>query len=357
MATEDRPATPALSGTPASAQEALRSFITGEGAHRAPLTFFQALRLMRAAYEDDDAFRASVRVQPNLSLAFPSEDVEHIAHDPCGDVWRVVANFFGLYGVSSPLPTFYTEDLIDERRNGRTTTRDFLDVLHAAIYPTLFSAWEKYRIWIACAERDGTRDGDYLYALIGQMRGETAAPVNPRLLHFAGLFSQFPRSALGLETLVRGLLRETPVSVTPCVTRRVPVPLENRCALGQPSACIGETLIGQEATHCNGTAEIRIGPVGAHGFEKLLPGGEDYAMLGRDISLYLHDPIHCELAVLLAPAECEPATLGGRRWGRLGLDTWLSGQMQDEGEFIAKFALPLGESEPRTVLGGIHVAS
>ncbi|VVE52116.1 type VI secretion protein [Pandoraea horticolens] len=357
MATEDRPAAPALSGVPASAQEALRSFIMSEGAHRTPLAFFQALRLMRAAFADDDAFRASVRVQPNLSLAFPSEDVAHIAHDDSNGIWRVVANFFGLYGVSSPLPTFYTEDLINERRNGRTTTRDFLDVLHAAIYPMLFSAWEKYRIWIACAEWDGTRGSDYLFALIGQMRGDTATPVNPRLLHFAGLFSQFPRSALGLETLVRGLLGEAPVSVTPCVTRRVPVPQENRCALGQSSACIGETLIGQDATHCNGTAEIRIGPVHARCFETLLPGGEAYAMLSRDIALYLHDPIHCELAVLLDPLECEPATLGGRRWGRLGLDTWLAGQRQDTDVFVARFALPLGECEPCPALGDIHVAS
>src|SRR3546814_3878702 len=96
--------------------------------------FFQALRLLRL-YMGEQAFAQHVRVRPRLDLSFPENDIEHIARD--GDTLHITANFFGLYGVTSPLPTFYTEDLIDERLAGASNSRAFLDILHAALYPQI----------------------------------------------------------------------------------------------------------------------------------------------------------------------------------------------------------------------------
>ncbi|MET5115758.1 type VI secretion system baseplate subunit TssG, partial [Burkholderia pseudomallei] len=70
-----------------------------------------------------------IHTRPNLSRSCPDTDVERIDKADDGGS-RVVANFFGLYGVSSPLPTVYTEDLIDEAFRGRHAARGFLDVLH-----------------------------------------------------------------------------------------------------------------------------------------------------------------------------------------------------------------------------------
>ena len=84
-----------------------------------------------------------------------NETYEQIELDADGR-YRIEANFFGLYGVTSPLPTFYTEDLIDEMRQGHSAGRDFVDILHAALYPLLFRAWEKHRIWMANWTMNGT---------------------------------------------------------------------------------------------------------------------------------------------------------------------------------------------------------
>src|SRR5690606_16110792 len=107
----------------------------------------------------------TVRVRPALKLSFPENDIDAIALDE--DKIRITANFFGLYGVTSPLPTFYTEDLIDEQLAGGTNARDFLDILHATLYPMLFRAWEKNRIWLAVSERRDTDRLNQLMALIG----------------------------------------------------------------------------------------------------------------------------------------------------------------------------------------------
>ncbi|MBW4964505.1 type VI secretion system baseplate subunit TssG, partial [Sulfitobacter sp. CW3] len=68
--------------------------------------FFQALRLLRLRFADDHAFSDGVRVRPGLGLGFPESDILAIDQDASGR-YHLQASFFGLYGVTSPLPTFY----------------------------------------------------------------------------------------------------------------------------------------------------------------------------------------------------------------------------------------------------------
>mgnify|MGYP001574765194 FL=1 len=165
--------------------------------------FFQALRLLRLRFPSEKDFVDNVRVRPRLGLGFPLRDIEGIEQDGDGR-YRIEANFFGLYGVTSPLPTFYTEDLIDEQLLGHSAGRDFLDILHASLYPLLFRAWEKHRIWIDITERRDVKSLRQLQALIGiaDARPEQRDQSND-LLRYAGLFNQYPRSALGLQQLVK----------------------------------------------------------------------------------------------------------------------------------------------------------
>jgi type VI secretion system protein ImpH len=302
--------------------------------------FFQALRLMRLGFASDAEFRGHVRVQPNLSLAFPEGDIQAIDQDADGN-WRVVANFFGLYGVSSPLPTYYTEDLIEEVRNGRSAMRDFLDIIHARLYPMLFSAWEKYRLWIAVSERADVRRLEQLLALIGRAGISPGFNRDGHLLRFAGLFSQFPRSALGLETLVRGLLRGAPVVAEPCVSRIVPIPRETQFVLGEPSGQLGNALIGSEVEQRSSAVVLHVGPIDAQHFDSLLPGGPAHALLSRDLALYLNEPVQCELCLLLDSAECRPALLGVAQWSRLGLDMWLgTGDEAEDADDATRWTAP-----------------
>ena len=152
-----------------------------------------------------------IRVRANLSLGFPDTDIDCIepmpGRAPGGDdALRITANFFGLYGVSSPLPTFYTEDLLDDQREGRHARREFFDILHASLYPLLFEAWRKYRLQLRAVEGERRRRAlDMLYAFAGLGSApqrdrparcrrpaappgavRAAHPVGARLAHLAG---------------------------------------------------------------------------------------------------------------------------------------------------------------------------
>ncbi|MCI5224316.1 MAG: type VI secretion system baseplate subunit TssG, partial [Candidatus Electrothrix sp. AR4] len=96
--------------------------------HRLP--YVQVIRLIKLHLRrknkeltNEELFRI-IRVRPHLSLDFPGTDVFKVEEINEGQArFRITSTFLGLYGSSSPLPTFYTEDLIEEEREGRNATR------------------------------------------------------------------------------------------------------------------------------------------------------------------------------------------------------------------------------------------
>jgi type VI secretion system protein ImpH len=295
--------------------------------------FFQLLRVLRLQGGDEAAFRSSVRVRPTLKLAFPKTDVESVERDSEG-TWRIEANFFGLYGVTSPLPTFYTEDLIDEAMQGQSSTRDFLDLIHAALYPLLFRAWEKYRLWLRITEHQDAEQLDRLYALVG-LHGRRTEHSSALLAH-AGLFSWRPRSALGLESLLSSVLGGVPVQVQTCVEREISIPAAGRTLLGAQATVLGEeTMLGQRVQDRAGNLSIVVGPLSTETFMSMLPGEAGFDLAETVIRHYLEVPLRCALHLLIDPGQRQGVALG-QSWSRLGEQTWLGGPQTDWADLPAR---------------------
>jgi type VI secretion system protein ImpH len=317
MASEDRASAPVVADP-----------LLGNGRDYA---FFQALRLLRLRFPSEKAFAENVRVRPHLGLGFPQRDIEHIVLDEDGR-YQIEVNFFGLYGVTSPLPTFYTEDLIDEQLQGHSAGRDLLDILHASLYPLLFRAWEKHRVWMGICERRELTSMRHLQALIGVAdAGDEVRHTASGMLRFAGLFNQYPRSALGLQQLIQGALGSDPVEVVPCVPTSLRIDRSARTYLGVQCGVLGEdSLLGREVMNRSTTLDIRVGPLNALRFHMLLPGVALYQQIEKLVALYLENPVCCRLVTRLAPNEQRCATLGND-WHQLGLNTWLGeGVAQDD---------------------------
>lgn len=286
--------------------------------------FFQLIRLLRRQFSNEHSFNDSVRVRPSLDLAFPTSDVQDVCQDEQG-IWRVTASFFGLYGVSSPLPTFYGEDIINEHQDGRMACRAFLDIFHAAMYSMLFASWEKYRLWLKISEYGDNRQLSHLFALIGRSGFVGSSPHDARFLPLASFFTQ-RRSALSLEAFVRACLGEgAVVDVEPCSLRTINIPRQARCILGCTAARLGDVLLGEYVAERSSTATIYVGPLDADRFNAMLPGGRLNAFLAHSLSLYVTEVRQYLIRLRINANERRLAlcTLGEARWSRLGLDIWL----------------------------------
>ena len=287
-------------------------------------SFFQAVRMLQRAA--DGSGQRRLRIRPKLTLGFPDTDIDRIRQLPDGG-HEIIANFFGLYGVASPLPTFYTEDLFEEERECRHATRDFLDVVHQALYSVLIDTWSKYRLALRIVERLDTRVLNHLYAFVGLesagLRGQL--PGSESLLRYAGLFNQQPRSALGLCTLLADVFAPAKVDVLPCLPCVFPIPDDQRLRLGLQGHCLGEdSYLGLEIDDHENSFAVSISDLPKEVFHSLLPGSEGHRKLQFLISFYLIDPLSVSIELHLKNGEVQPARLGKESWGCLGLDTWLS---------------------------------
>jgi type VI secretion system protein ImpH len=308
--------------------------------HPHAFSFFQVVRLLRLWHRPQEATSAAdlggIRVRPELSLAFPASDVVSVQEVPGRERFDflVTATFLGLYGSSSPLPTFYTEDLLDEAAADESVTRDFLDVVNAPLFTFLYRCWGKYRQVLQVVEEGSPDYGERLYCLLGLGEKELrdGVPGGPRLLRYIGLFTQFPRSALGLKTLLADALGGVPVEVVPCLLRRVKIPMDQRSVLGQPTSTLtGASFLGEEVEDRSGKFRLRIGPLKQQRFQALFPGMPLYQWLTFLTRLYVTDSLEYDLEVVLARGEVSNICLGAPEWSRLGLDTWVfSGELWEE---------------------------
>ena len=67
----------------------------------------------------------------------------------------------------TPLPTWYTEDLIEEKRLDESASRDFLACLSGPFYHLFFRALTKYRLPLKLAEEQSPIALDILFSLLG----------------------------------------------------------------------------------------------------------------------------------------------------------------------------------------------
>lgn len=296
-------------------------------------SFLQVLRLLRllghAAEVSGDAAEATplLNIRPANSLAFPAADVASVdktGGDEPG--FRVTATFLGLYGHASPLPTFYTEDLLEDETADEPVTREFLDIFNHRLFALYFRCSLRYRLFFRVCEERSAEDLERLYCLLGLGEPELrqGIPDAQSLLRYVGILTQHPHSAWGLETMLRDAFRGVPVRVIQCVRRRVRIPDDQRMRLGRAGCRLGvDSVLGAEVKDRAGKIRLRVGPVGLAAFQRLLPGSGEHGRLALLTRLYLQDPLDRDVELVLADGEARTTRLGDATMSRLGLDTWV----------------------------------
>jgi len=297
-------------------------------------SFFQALRLLRLnARRRGQNPEDAVRTRPRLGLGFPKTDLTKIELTADGG-YSVVANFLGLYGVDSPLPMFYTEDLLREQTDGYTVNREFLDIFAQSIYPIFYQAWLKTRPSVRVIEHNDERMLAILYAFVG-IDSPSEATMEPgvgALLRCGASFSRLTRTADGLKSVIQTCFPEAQVSVKQLQPVTVSIPHKQRCYLGQQATRLGEdTHLGHECRSLSGIT-LRLLDLPATLFLALLRGGQQHERIRFLVDYYLIEPIALRVELGLAAGQAAPIQLGSPVWSKLGANTWL---LPDDHEQVA----------------------
>jgi len=297
-------------------------------------SFVQAYRLLHfilssetGSKSDDQEIHKNILVQPDLSLSFPESDItaiREISKEPVR--YLITATFLGLYGTSSPLPTFYTEDLLYERLEDRTIARDFLDIINSPLYQIYFRSWSKYRLFYKICEQFDPQILQRLYCLLGLEEEEFQTQVEHSfsLLRYIGLATQSPRSAEGLRTLLSDSLNEPTIRIIQCVSRIVIIPDEQRFILGKNGSILGVNgYLGMEIVDRTGKFRIRMGPLDSDRFHRFLPDRPAFKRITQMVRFYLDQPLIWDIELILKGDTIQTAQLGSECWSQLGWNSWI----------------------------------
>lgn len=291
----------------------------------AAYSFRQLVRLLRGRLKPTGtAPENALRIRPELSLERPRAEVASVTRE--SDHYEVVTTFMGLYGVSSPLPAFYTEELIEAAQEDRTTAQTLLDSIHQHLYELHIAAREKHRPLDATVERGDAGFRDMLRSMVGlrdpQVRRTLPEP--DRMLRYVALLGAQQRSAEGLRTLLTDALGHDAVSIEQCAERRVRIPPPSRVRIGEQSHALGvDAVIGIHVRDRMGRFRIRIGPLDEERFDALLNRHNHWHWLVGMIRFYVDTPLQCELELELKKGAGGTTELGNPGLSQLGTTTWL----------------------------------
>lgn len=168
-----------------------------------------------------------VRFCPHPGMGFPASELRSVDGDDeeAGTPPVVRTTFMGMYGVDSPLPTAFLDD-ITQRREGHEAQQGFLDIFSHRILTQFYRIWRKYSYPAAFEPGGMDAISQSLLGLVGLGIPGTAehiaTPVS-RFLALLGVLRQPGKTQEGMQALVSLLAPETRVVVSPYCLRPVEI--------------------------------------------------------------------------------------------------------------------------------------
>lgn len=239
-----------------------------------------------------------VRFRPHPGMGFPASEIKSFEAAEYPHLPPTVrTTFMGLYGVESPLPTHYIDD-ITQRREGYEATADFLDIFNHRLITQYYRIWRKYSYPANFEEGGKDKTSQYLLGLAGLgidgCTDSIAAPAS-RFLALLPVMLLPGRTAEGMTSLVRLLAPNTKAKIWHHDKRRVPLKKPLTMSVSQPVTLTNRPVMGNYATDVNCQVLMRLTTTAPEEAQGWLPGGE----LHRDLMALLHVYLGSRLDVRL----------------------------------------------------------
>lgn len=286
------------------------------------INFYRFCQLLEQSQPDKPVVGSTWQVRhepvcfrPHPGMGFPASEVRGVERPEHSDLPPVVRiTFMGLYGVESPLPTHYTDD-ITQCREGYEATAAFLDIFNHRLISQYYRIWRKYSYPATFEESGKDKTSQYLLGLVGLgidgCTDSIAAPAS-RFLALLPVMLLPGRTAEGLASLVRLLAPNTQARIWHHDKRRVPLQKPLTMSIHQPVALTNRPVMGNYAIDVNSQVLMRLtttDPVEVQGW---LPGGELHTDLMALLHVYLGSRLDVRLQLRVDRRLLPDATVSTR---------------------------------------------
>ena len=288
---------------------------------------------------------SSLRFQSRPGLAFPCKEVESIKRVETRDgiLCEVQTNLGGLDGISGPLPP-WLNDILSCEDSDSAPLGDFFNIFSHRFIECLYLEWMKYRRDISY--RADCRDpiSKILFALLGiRLMTEMSAPCQREELHrasllpYIGTLGHRPRSAAGLQGMLKDFFSPVDINVKEFVLRKVTIPVESRAYIDGRSVQLGKnSVIGEQVRDISGSFRVVVGPVNWMLFMAFLPEGKQFRQLMRLLEIYVSELLIWDFAIRIKGKSIPQILLSTteEKQPQLGYNAWLISIPRKDDEII-----------------------
>ncbi|MFO1065040.1 MAG: type VI secretion system baseplate subunit TssG [Pirellulales bacterium] len=318
-------------------------------------SFFQALRELEAVDEQRPRIGSAhspsaewFRIRQLPELTFAPGTIRRIGPSAAGRL-EVDQRFFGLLGVSGPMPSHLTEIVRNRSRHAHDPAlQAFLDIFHHRMGVLFYRAWSSAR---PAVQRDRPRE-DRFAALVAALCGVGLKNAGRRdrwpdetKWYFAGRMGALRRNREGMAAVVESIVG-APTKVRPFVLRKLPLPESETTRIGGSSSspsrrtplssargdsngghATGSGILGRGAVlgsrvaDRQGLFEVQVGPMSLQTFQNYMPGSRKRRTLQAAIQNYAPIGTEARVRLIVRGTDVPGITLGAR--GSLGRDAWM----------------------------------
>jgi type VI secretion system protein ImpH len=347
MGAEERQSLPDLKETLAEIENNARRF-----------SFYRLVYLLERVYAKSPpvgqlgpASEERIRLRSDTSLTFASCDISELSHHKYADGIdrvRVTNAFMGLYGSTSPLPTYYVEQMAQvDYQGGPHPIREFFDVFHHRLLSLVYRTWTKYRFSVMYRKRGTDPFTRRMFCAVGVDGFRDTDGALDRFLHlrYAPLLASKSRSARGLQVVLSDLFGNMGVRIEQFVGHWTLIEKPNRNKLGVMNHQLGESMtIGRYVYDGTGRFTIVLGPLGYDEYLSFLPGGHRRPLMRGVVTTFTRGQQDVMLELHVKTDEAPRFALGAPRSATLKRTAWLGGAAGEQ--FV--ITVPLEEQAPLT---------
>ncbi len=269
--------------------------------------------------------QTGLRFRPYQYYSYPPTDIKSVALE--NDEIKFVLTFLGLYGINSPLPRCYHEQIVFQEKilgEGNIPLQNFLDIFNNRFYWLYYQSWKKYRFYLHLNSSSDNKISERINSFIGRgsFSGKKTSSISEfTLIKYAGVFSQRVRSKEGLRILLSHIFPKFPFKITEFIPRWVE--LVGVPALGSSDFSLGSnSFIGRTTVDYMSRICIEIGPVSFEDYLNFLPHTENSKRLNELLSLYLNDGLEYDIKFKIQADTIESISWNDERL-KLGTTFWL----------------------------------
>ncbi|WP_396586390.1 type VI secretion system baseplate subunit TssG [Bermanella sp. R86510] len=282
--------------------------------------FFQAFRLLENINKQYPVSprkpARKIEVRPSLNLGYTDQDIHDIKPLDKQRGFEIVSQISGLYGVASPLPDFYNEELLDNEWDDVNAPREFLDIIHKQLFPKLYQAWRLYKLNLNTIERSNDSYWQLLYSLMGETQ-DSDNDIKRLKLHYFPLFSNKERSIHGLKLIVADYLETQDIEIDDFVVSHLPIKPSLMCKLGEQNHQLGEAHIGSKIFDQRSKISINVKGVPNEQLSTLEQSSKRISTLTTLVKHYLKKPLSVEIKLHVDGRSSQFKL--GESWNQLGV--------------------------------------